>query len=99
MEVRIRTSPLTATMRASTARPCSDMPRVRERKIGVLPMGLTMGNRAPKTRRVSLARSLSGPLMIVLRVRIATQFRWPGGFEDALPAANRRAIETESQFE
>src|SRR5215831_13613549 len=59
METRISTRPFNAIMRARTARPWAERPRVRERKMGVLPIGLTMGNRAPTTRRVFVTRLLN----------------------------------------
>ena len=45
-------------------RPRPDSPRVSDRKIGVLPIGLTIGNSAPTTSRVYLARAVSGPAII-----------------------------------
>jgi hypothetical protein len=60
IEVRIRIRPFTAIIRANTDRPRLERPRVNERKMGVLPIGLTMGNNAPTTNREFLTRSLSG---------------------------------------
>jgi hypothetical protein len=64
IEVRIRASPFRAMALASTARPRPDSPRASDRKIGVFPTGLTIGNSAPTTRRVYFARSLSAPGII-----------------------------------
>src|ERR1041384_1683654 len=64
IEVRIRIRPFRAIMRARIARPRLESPRVSDRKIGVLPIGLTIGNKAPTTRSVYFARSLRAPGMI-----------------------------------
>ena len=64
IEVRISMRPFIAIIRARIVRPCSEIPRVKERNIGVLPIVLTIGNSAPTTRRVFVARSLSAPPFI-----------------------------------
>ncbi len=68
IEVRIRTKPLMRNHLAGTERPWVESPRVRDKKIGVLPIGLTIGNNAPITRRVFFARSSNTPGIIVSNI-------------------------------
>src|ERR1041384_813354 len=58
IEVRINIRPFSAIILAKDARPCADSPRVSDRNMGVLPIGLTIGNSAPTTRRMFFTRSL-----------------------------------------
>src|SRR5579864_3079151 len=64
MEARIRIKPFSAINLASAVRPWPDSPRVNDRKIGVFPIGLTIGNSAPTIRSVFFTRSLSAPAII-----------------------------------
>ena len=61
IEVRIKTSPFTAIILVSALRPRSETPSVSDRTIGVLPIGFTIGNKAPTTRRVFFTRSARVP--------------------------------------
>src|SRR5690242_2151298 len=89
IEITIRIRPLNAIIRASAARPLPERPRVSDRKIGVFPIGLTIGNSAPTTSRVFLTRSLSGPS--ISPHSDAAQGIWrPNRPTPAQPEANRR---------
>src|ERR1700704_3804344 len=66
IEVKIRARPFKAIFLARAVRPRLDSPRVNDKKIGVLPIGLTIGNNAPITRRVFFTRSLRAPCIIDL---------------------------------
>jgi hypothetical protein len=51
IDAKIRVRLLNAIILASVFRPWPDSPRVNDRKIGVFPTGLTMGNSDPTIRR------------------------------------------------
>src|SRR5579872_1577249 len=57
----MRIRPFIAIILASIFRPRPESPRVNDKKIGVFPIGFTIGNSAPTTRRVLFARSVRAP--------------------------------------
>src|SRR6266567_3047121 len=93
IEVRISIRPFSAIILANAVRPCPDRPRVNDKNMGVLPIGLTIGNSAPTTRRVFFTSSLSAPLIIVNVPEFARGRRrsWiaPGRQQWAGPAKRR----------
>src|SRR5260370_1284489 len=99
IEAKMRANPLTAIILARVVRPLPESPRVSERKIGVFPTGLTIGNSAPTTRKVFSARS---PNMVATSVLLHDlilekgQSYYPGpsagGYVDRAPASPDKNI-------
>src|SRR3954463_9353696 len=79
VEAKINARLFKAMFHAKAVRPRLESPRVNDRKIGVLPIGLTIGNNAPTTRRVFFARSpRASAIVIRYAARLIIAEIWSG---------------------